>query len=936
MKARFIVITILILAMLGACSGPAVKRSTLREVDVVGTKEVRTGKFKTPKSDEDIRKAYAEYLEHASKNDKSRINALNRLAELEFELSEQILKNKNNQGNDVLDDKLYNAKLDRTIELLNTSLRDYPDAEGNDQTLYQLAKAYDQKGEYDKSRLTLEKIVKKYPKSRYYIESQFRLAEDAFSSKKYTIAEDIYTGIIGSRKNNVFYEKSLYKRGWSRFKQEFYIEAVDDFLQVVKYNKFNDYDKLGKSKKNLFDEYFRAIGLSFSYMGGAEPLNEYFKTNGKFRYLYYTYAHVSDVYVKQERYSDAVNTLNYFARQNPKSDHVPEAYLKAISIWKSGGFSDKMNAALAPFYAAYHPDSAYWHNKKKVDPRIYKLVKTELKNHILTVTANHHKRFLLTKKHSDFKNAYDWYNKYLDHYSAYAKKDNIHYLLGTLLAENRNYKAAIQHFEQAAFDSNLIINNDAAYESIILASRLASSSQSKQETSQWLGKLIHYSTLYSQQNTTDKRTNKIIAHASELAYKNNMFSETVALTELIAENDASLVSTNINTIKAHSYFKLNRFEDAEATYLDILENRNLPKKYRTPAVNGLAISIYYQGKKAEKNNGTRQATEHYARIIKVAPGSSVASTGMYDAIALSMKNELWDQAISYMKSFQRLYPSHKYSHDVAKKLSVAYLNSKQDIAAARELEQISKNENDQEYRRAALWKAGELYESKQEYRSAIRSYEEYARNFSRPFPQYMESMAKLIELYTAQNDQQRITYWQKRVLQADKKAPTTLRTDRTRLIASRAALDLAKDNYAIFTRTKLVHPLKQNLRRKKHAMQQTVNLYGRASSYGVAETTTEATHAIAEIYNEFSKALLQSERPRHLNNTELEQYEILLEDQAFPFEEKAIEFYETNLVHVKDNVYDEWVRKSHAQLKQLFPVRYQREAKLEGYINVLH
>jgi hypothetical protein len=289
-----------------------------------------------------------------------------------------------------------------------------------------------------------------------------------------------------------------------------------------------------------------------------------------------------------------------------------------------------------------------------------------------------------------------------------------------------------------------------------------------------------------------------------------------------------------------------------------------------------------------------------------------------------------------MKSFQRLYPSHKYSHDVAKKLSVAYLNSKQDIAAARELEQISKNENDQEYRRAALWKAGELYESKQEYRSAIRSYEKYAKNFSRPFPQYMESMAKLIELYTAQNDQQRITYWQKRILQADKKVPTTLRTDRTRLIASRAALELAKDNYAIFTRTKLVHPLKQNLRRKKHAMQQTVNLYGRASSYGVAETTTEATHAIAEIYNEFSKALLQSERPRHLNNTELEQYEILLEDQAFPFEEKAIEFYETNLVHVKDDVYDEWIRKSHAQLRQLFPVRYQREAKLEGYINVLH
>jgi len=937
-----IIITLTLTALLASCGGPVTKRTTLREIDITGTKENTTGRFVTPKSDTDIRKAYASYLRFASKNDKSRINALNRLAELEFELSEQILKQKDDDSGangseiEALDDQLYNAKLDRTIELLNTSLRDYPKAKGNDKTLYQLAKAYDQRGHFDLTHSTIENLVGKYPKSRYFIESKFRLAEDAFSSKKYVVAENLYTEIIGSKKSSFFFEKALYKRGWSRFKQEYYLEAVDDFLRVVNHNKFPEYNKLDKAKKNLFNEYFRAIGLSFSYLGGAEPLNDYFKDNSGFDHLYYTYAHVSDIYVKQERYNDAIRTLKYFAKFNKKSDHVPEALLKSIAIWEEGGFANKMNAALEPFYKKYHPDSQYWHKKTNINPRIYKLVKTKLREYMLTVTANLHKQYQLTKKQSDFKVTHKWYKNYLHHYKSHSRKDNIHYLFATLLSEQKYYESALKHYELAAYDSDIIINSDAAYESIILSSQLSRSSTDRKTISNWLRKLIHFSTLYSQQNTKDKRTVQIIAHASQLAYKNSMFKETVTLAELITGNTSSLFATNINTIKAHSYFKLAQYTDAENTYLAVLDDQTLTQKFRTPAINGLALAIYYQGKSAANEKEIRQAIKHYSRIALAAPSSSIAATGMYDAVALAMRNELWEQSIVTIKKFQRLYPGHKHSRDVAKKLSVAYLNSNQDIAAANELEKLTTQEDENsDFTIAALWKAGELYESKKEYRSAVRTFEKYALNYPRPFPQHMESMYKLVNIHKILKEEHKIIFWQDKIVGADKKA-TNLRTDRTKLIASSAALHLARNSHHTFTETRLVRPLKENLRKKKRAMQRAVNLYGRASSYGIAETATEATHEIAQIYNEFSKALLESERPDNLSADALEQYQILLEDQAFPFEEKAIEFYEINLSFVKDDIYDEWVKKSHTQLKQLFPVRYKREAKLERFINVLH
>ncbi|MDH4031250.1 MAG: hypothetical protein OEU49_10405, partial [Chromatiales bacterium] len=56
----------------------------------------------------------------------------------------------------------------------------------------------------------------------------------------------------------------------------------------------------------------------------------------------------------------------------------------------------------------------------------------------------------------------------------------------------------------------------------------------------------------------------------------------------------------------------------------------------------------------------------------------------------------------------------------------------------------------------------------------------------------------------------------------------------------------------------------------------------------------------------------------------LEQYEILLEEQAFPFEEKAIEIHESNAARAREGLYNEWVVMSFEALADLMPARYAR------------
>ena len=165
------------------------------------------------------------------------------------------------------------------------------------------------------------------------------------------------------------------------------------------------------------------------------------------------------------------------------------------------------------------------------------------------------------------------------------------------------------------------------------------------------------------------------------------------------------------------------------------------------------------------------------------------------------------------------------------------------------------------------------------------------------------------------------------IVDADAKAGTQ-RTDFSHTLAAQAALELAgslRDEYA---RQALVIPLDQSLKVKKAAMQKALDAYGKAAEFGIAAVTTAATYHIGDLYFDFSRALLDSQRPRELSAEELEQYDTLLEEQAYPFEEEAIKLHEVNFRRLKDGTYDEWVKASIAQLGELLPVRYGKHERM--------
>ena len=68
----------------------------------------------------------------------------------------------------------------------------------------------------------------------------------------------------------------------------------------------------------------------------------------------------------------------------------------------------------------------------------------------------------------------------------------------------------------------------------------------------------------------------------------------------------------------------------------------------------------------------------------------------------------------------------------------------------------------------------------------------------------------------------------------------------------------------------------------------------------------------------------------------LDQYRILLEDQAFPLEDKSIQIHVANVKQINGGIYDEWVKKSLLQLRKLQPARYAKDEKVDNYVQAIY
>jgi tetratricopeptide (TPR) repeat protein len=872
--------------------------------------------------------SYKRFLDLNAGDAALRSEALRRLGDLNLESSESERIERELVTNEGL-------RATEAIHLYSALLKAYPKYERNDSVLYQLARAYELNAQPDRALASLDRLVAQYPNSHYIDEAQFRRGELLFSEKAYPVSQAAYEAVIKVGSSSAFYNQSLYKHGWTLFKQGENERSLDSFAGVLDSvliskrdaNAVIEIDTLSRANRELVEDTFRVMSITFSYLDGPKSIADFVKHHtppGRppRPYSYLMYARLGDLYMEKERYTDAADSYRAFVSLDRNNEKAPLLEMQAIEAYSKGGFPQLVLQGKKEFVENYSFGTAYWQGRDpKGEAKVVAVLKTNLKD----VAQYYHAQAQRTKDVADYQEAAKWYRSYLRSFPDDPGSAVTNYLLADTLFESKQYLDAAQEYESTAYRYGDHEKAAAAgYAAIIAYGKLEETLSGEPKATLHL-KTIDSSLKFAQSFPAHPESAQVLTRAATELYAAKDYLRAVSTSEALLAKQPAVDAAKQRiawTVIGNSNFDQGVFDKAEAAYThaQALMPPNDPE--RGAIAERLAASIYKQGEQKSKSGDSAAAVEDFLRVSALAPSSKVRANADFDAAALLITQKQWDRAIVVLEGFRRNFPQSPLQADVTRDLAVAYSESNKPGQAAVEFEQIAQSPKETpEVQREATLQAADLYDKAGNTAKSRSMLEAFVKHFPQPVGPAMEARNKLSVIAGKAGDFSGRDYWLKDIIAADRSSGAA-RTDRSRALAAKATLTLAAPVREAFKSIKLVVPLKKSLAEKRKAMEAALKAYEAVADYQVADVTTAATFESAELYRQLGKDLMSSERPKNLKKDELEQYDVLLEEQAFPFEEKAIKLHEVNAARTKDGTYDEWVQKSFAALAQLNPGRY--------------
>jgi tetratricopeptide (TPR) repeat protein len=548
-----------------------------------------------------------------------------------------------------------------------------------------------------------------------------------------------------------------------------------------------------------------------------------------------------------------------------------------------------------------------------------------LKTNLKDVAQYYHAQAQRSKSVQDYQEAAKWYRSYLTSFPDDPDSAVTNYLLADTLFESKQFLDAAHEYESTAYHYGNHEKAAAAGYAAVVAYGKQEETLSGDAKAALHTKSLDSSLKFAQTFPDHPETAQVLTRATTELYAAKDYLRATATAEALLAKQPPVEPAKQRiawTVIGNSNFDQGIFDKAEAAYThaQTLMPANDPE--RSAIVERLAASIYKQGEQKSKAGDNAAAVEDFLRVSALAPTSKVRANADFDAAALLVTQKQWDRAIVVLEGFRRNFPQSPLQTEVTRNLAVAYSETNHPGQAAVEFEQMAASPKETpEVQREATLQAADLYDKAGNTPKARAMLEAFVKHFPQPLNPAMEARNKLSIYAGKAGDINNRDYWMRDIIAADRAAGPA-RTDRSRALAAKATLTFAAPAREQFKSVKLVAPLKKSLAEKRKAMEAALKAYEAAADYQVAEVTTAATYESAELYRQLGKDLMSSERPKNLKKDELEQYDVLLEEQAFPFEEKSIKLHEVNTARTKDGTYDEWVQKSFAALAQLNPGRY--------------
>ncbi len=203
-------------------------------------------------------------------------------------------------------------------EVYHTFLQTFPSSPHRAEAMYNIAYSYDEEGDLEQAVPLYHEVIRTAPEEKFATEAYMRLAEYYFETNEFTKALQHYEKVV-ARGDSPFYEKALFKIGWSHYAQEHFTEAKSAFAHLLEL--FGPGS--GKKQGDLYKESLEIMAKSFSETGGVAPLEKFLEDHGHPAYGLSLFIQLGNLYKETSRYHDAIDTYVRILSRYPVAPEAP-------------------------------------------------------------------------------------------------------------------------------------------------------------------------------------------------------------------------------------------------------------------------------------------------------------------------------------------------------------------------------------------------------------------------------------------------------------------------------------------------------------------------------------------------------------------------------------------------------------------------------------
>jgi len=598
------------------------------------------------------------------------------------------------------------------LEQYTKIVQGYPNFERTDEVLFFLGQFLMEDGQDRKALVAYERLVKKYPKSKYLPDAWLAFGDYFFNNSKGKRTEleralEAYKRSAEFTESQV-YAYALYKQGWCYFNMADYQAAKDKFKTVVLYgelagaNAERDGGKSGKSGlvKEARADYVRTYARDGDVMAAKDDFSKVAtKPEDRFAMM----KQLANLYYGDGKDREAAITYNALIKEKPLSPESPGFQAKIVDCVLRMGNKERTVAQVRRLVKITKEVEASGIIKEDKDKRLLDEANELAERTLSNLAVTWHNEARKTRDEETFKYADAIYGDYLTLFPENPKAYDMRFFWAELLNDNLN------NYEKASANYTLVVLQDAK----LLDAKDAKGNPKPGKPGKWLTNAAYNAVLaYDEvvKAAEEKGTLKppdISDMKKKVAIpepRKGLLDACERYLKYLPKGDKRV---EISFKAANIYYRYNNFDEAVARFSDIalnhpdykfengekagevaanlvLDSYNLQKDFAK--VNEWARKFYANDKLAqgkfredlsklieqssfalvaqlEEKKQFAKAAEAYLNFVQDFPQTTIADQALYNASVDYFKAKQLDKAIQVRQNLISKYPRSRFVPD---------------------------------------------------------------------------------------------------------------------------------------------------------------------------------------------------------------------------------------------------------------------------------